>query len=91
MLVLYLVCHVALTMTALQAAFALALDEAPGAVASGIFLAALCIPIAYFAWAFSRIFPGRPWLAAAGSLAALAGGVALWFPAMVVLIQLLRR
>ena len=88
-LVLYLVGHVALILAVLQAVVSLALHGEPGTVASGILLVALGIPIAYYGWAFSRVFPSRPWLAAAGGLAALAGGAALWLLAIVALVRAL--
>lgn len=64
---------------------------APGTVLSTNFaFGVLGSVIAYYAWAFSRVFPTRPWLAAAGGLVALAGGVAMWTAAMVALLQVLR-
>src|SRR5690606_6820249 len=88
-LVLYLLGHVALILAVLQAVLLPAVRGGPGTVVSGIVVfGALGIAIAYFGWAFSRIFPARPWLAAAGGLAALAAGAVLW---AFVLISLLRE
>ncbi|HEX7089908.1 MAG TPA: hypothetical protein VF192_07210 [Longimicrobiales bacterium] len=90
-LVLYLLGHAALILAALQAILSPALRGDPGMVVSGIVsFGVLGIPIAYFGWAFSRVFPARPWLAAAGGLAALAGGAALWLSAMAALFRVLR-
>jgi len=90
-LVLYLLGHVALILAVLQAVLSPALRGDPGTVMSGIVVfGALGIGIAYYGWAFSRIFPARPWLAAAGGLAALAGGAALWLYAVIALLRALR-
>jgi len=90
-LVLYLVGHVALILGVVQAVLTPVIRVAPGEVLSTIVaFGALGSVIAYYAWAFSRVFPTRPWVAAAGGLVALAGGVALWTAAMVALLQVLR-
>jgi len=87
-LVLYLLGHVALILAVLQALLLPALRGDPGTVVSGIVaFGALGIPIAYIGWAFSRVFPARPWLAAAGGLAALAGGAVLWLLALIALLR----
>lgn len=50
-------------------------------------VAVLAVAFGYFAWAYSRIFATRPLLAAAGSIAAVLGGAALW---MVVVAAIVR-
>ncbi len=89
-LVLYFLGHVALILAVLQAVLLPALHGDPGPLVSGIVaFGALGIAIGYFGWAFSRVFPARPWLAAAGGLAALAGGAALWAFGLIALLRAL--
>jgi len=88
---LYLIGHVALIVAVLQAVLSLAVPATPGTIAAGIVMLVLGgIPFTYCGWACSRVFPSRPWRAAAGGLVALAVGVALWLVALVVIVRVVR-
>lgn len=52
--------------------------------------ASLAASVGYFTWSYTRIFEHRRWLAAAGALATLSVGIALWFLLMLLVVSLLR-
>jgi hypothetical protein len=81
---LYVLGHVVLLYAGMLIAMPLALERALG-------YGAIALGIANVPWAYSRVFPSRAILAAAGGLVALAGGAVIWTVFMIKLLELLRR
>lgn len=65
----------------------IAMDQYAGTYAAG----ALTITLAYFAWAYSRVFHERAVFAAFAGVAALLAGSAVWAAALVLLLNTLRN
>jgi hypothetical protein len=86
-LIMYVLGHVALF-------FAVAFTATPLiglAAARTLDAGVLVLSAAYVSWAYSRVFPTRALLAAAGGLIALASSFLLWFVALVIYVNALRR
>jgi hypothetical protein len=84
---MYLCGHVVLLFTLALPVFLLAEPGTPAAVA--LVLSSLALVVAYFCWAFSRIFRDRPVLAALGGLASLVGGLGIGLAAVLLLVRVL--
>jgi hypothetical protein len=84
--VMYAIGHIALFLALLQLAVPLTGQSTMRLIGIG----ALAVAIGYFAWAYSRVFAARPFLAAAGALASLILGGALWLTAIMMLLNVLR-
>jgi hypothetical protein len=84
--VMYAIGHIALFLALLQLAVPLTGQSMMRLIGIG----ALAVATGYFAWAYSRVFAARPFLAAAGALASLILGGALWLTALMMLLNVLR-
>jgi hypothetical protein len=82
----YVLGHMALLVAAMQPAVPLT----EGRVRFFLAVSAPVVAVGYAAWAFSRVFAGRPLLAAAGGAASVLAGVVLWGIAMSAIVHVLR-
>ena len=85
-LVMYACAHATLCYAVAQMAFPLL--GRSGAITLAVVV--LAAGLAYFMWVYARIFRARAMVAALGGLAALLGGLALWFVVVTSLLRVLR-
>lgn len=72
--IIYLLSHVLLALSAVQALVPIV----PLQVGMFLGFVGIVAGLGYFCWAYGQVIGGRPWLGAAGGLAALAVGLAVW-------------
>lgn len=89
-LAMYLLGHIALAWSVLLVPMSIAFALGGQRPVLPLMLASLAGGIGYFVWGYSRFFHRRPALGAAGGLAVLLAGCALWLTALVLGLNALR-
>jgi hypothetical protein len=84
---MYLLGHVVPGLSAIQALTPLV----PLRVSMALGVVGIAGGVVYFAWGYGRVFVQRPWIGAAGGLAALASGLALWGLALIRVVAAFRE